>query len=67
VLGEPETGRTDRKIPIENNCTDDKLHFGMPQSIGDYDDEGDESDERNAIPAASPRLRPTTDLERFDL
>jgi len=42
-------------IPIENNCTDDELHFGMPGGSGNYEDEGDKSDERNAIRTASRR------------
>jgi len=30
VVEEPEIGSTDPNIPIDNNYTDDKLHFGMP-------------------------------------
>jgi hypothetical protein len=30
ALEEPEIGSTDSNIPIDNNCTDDKLHFRMP-------------------------------------
>jgi len=67
ALEEPEIGRTDPNIPIDNNCTDDELHFGMPGGRGDYEDEGDESDERDAIPTATRRRRPATELERFDL
>jgi len=67
VLEEPEIGSTDPSIPIDNNWTDDQLHFGMPGGSGDYGDEGDESDNRDAIPTASRRRRPTTELERFDL
>jgi hypothetical protein len=67
ALEEPEIGSTDAIIPIDNNCTDDKLHFGMPGGSGDYEDEGDESDDRDAIPTASRRRRPVTELERFDL
>jgi hypothetical protein len=52
-LEELEIGSTDPTIPIDNNCTDDKLHFGMPGSSGDYEDEGDESEDRDAIPTAS--------------
>ena len=52
---EPEIGSTDPNIPIDNNCTDDKLHFGMPGGSGDFEDEGDESDEPDAIPTASRR------------
>jgi len=67
ALEEPEIGSTDPNIPIDNHCTDDKLHFGMPGGGGDYEDEGDESDVRNAIPTTSQRRRPVTELERFDL
>jgi len=64
ALEEPEIGSTDSNIPIDNNCTDDELHFGMPGGSGDFDDEGDESD---AIPTANRRRRAATELERFDL
>ena len=53
ALEEPEIGRTDLNIPIDNNCTDDELHFGMPVGSGDYEYKRDESDDRNAIPTAS--------------
>jgi len=67
VLEEPEIGSTDPNIPIDNNCMDDKLHFGMPGGSGDYEDEGDESDDGDSIPTASRQRRPATELERFDL
>jgi len=68
ALEEPEIGSTDPNIPIlDNNCTDHELHFRMPGDTGDYEDGGDESNERDVIPTASQRRRPTTDLERFDL
>jgi hypothetical protein len=67
MLEEPEIGSTDPNIPIDNNCTDDELHFGMPGGSRDYDDEGDERDVFDSIPTASRRRRPTTELERFDL
>jgi len=35
VLVEPEIGSTDPNIPIDNNCTDDELHSGMPGGSGD--------------------------------
>jgi hypothetical protein len=41
ALEEPEIGTTDPKILIDNNCTDDELHFGMPGGTGDYEDDGD--------------------------
>jgi hypothetical protein len=67
ALEKPEIGSTDPNIPIDNNCKDDELHFGMPGGSGDFEDEGDESDERDAIPTASRRRRPATELERCDL
>jgi hypothetical protein len=67
ALEEPEIGSTDRNIPIDNNCMDDKLHFGMPGGSGNYDDEGDESNDCDAILTASRGRRPATELERFDL
>jgi hypothetical protein len=66
-IEESEIGSTDPNIPIENDCTDDKLHFGMPRGSGDYKDEGDESDDCDAIPTASRQQRPTTEVDRFDL
>jgi hypothetical protein len=67
ALEEPEIGSTDRNIPIDSNCTDDELHFGITGGSGDYEDDGDESDDRDAIPTASRRRRPATELETFDL
>jgi hypothetical protein len=46
---------------------DDELHFGMQRGSGDYEDDGDESDDRDAIPTASRRRQPVMELERFDL
>jgi hypothetical protein len=67
ALEERETGSTDPKILIDNNCTYEEHHFAMPGGIRDYHDEGDDSDDRDAIPTASWRQRPATELERFDL
>jgi len=67
ALEEPQIGSNDPNNTIENNCTDDELHFGMPGGSGDYEDEDDESDDRDAIPTGSRRRRPATELERFDL
>jgi len=67
ALEEPGIGRTDQNIPIENNRIDDELHFGMPGGSGHFEDEGDESDERDFLPTASWRRRPATELTRFDL
>jgi len=52
---EPEIGSTDPNIPIDNNCMDDELHFGMPGGCKDDDDEGDVIDESDALPTASWR------------
>ena len=42
-------------IPIDNNRTDDELQLGMPGGTGDYEDESDEIDMRDAIPTDSQR------------
>jgi hypothetical protein len=67
ALEEPEIGRTDPNILIDNSCIDDKMHFGMPGGSGVYEDECDESDQHDAIPTASKQRRAATLLERFDL
>jgi hypothetical protein len=67
ALEELEIGSTDPNIPMDNHCTDDELHFGMPWGSGEYEDEGDESDEHDAIRTSSRRRRPATELESFDL
>jgi len=36
ALEEPEIRSTDPNIPIDNNCTDDELHFGIPGDSADY-------------------------------
>jgi hypothetical protein len=64
ALEETEIGSTHSNIPIDNNCTEGKLDFGIPGGSRDFDLEGDESD---AIPTASRRQRAATELERFDL
>ena len=64
ALEESQIGSTDPNIPLDNNCTDDKLHFGMPGGSRDFEDEGDESD---GIPTASRRRRAPTELGKFDL
>jgi hypothetical protein len=53
VLEEHEIGSTDPNIPIDNQCTKDELHFGMPECCEEYDDEGDEIDKSDAIPSTS--------------
>jgi hypothetical protein len=67
ALEDPEIGSTNPNISIDNNSTDDELHFGMPEGSGDYEDEGDESDDRDAIPTAGWQCLPATELEWFDL
>jgi len=67
ALEEPEIGSTDPNSPIDYNCTDDELHFGMPGVSGDYEDEGDESDKHDPIRTTSRWRRTATELERFDL
>jgi hypothetical protein len=52
AIEEPEIRSTDPNIPIDNDCTDDELHFGIPGGGGDFEDEGDKSD---AISTASRR------------
>jgi hypothetical protein len=53
ALEEPEIGSNDPNIPTENNSPDNELHFGILGGSEDYDDEGDEIDESDAIPTAS--------------
>jgi len=67
ALEEPEIRSTDPNIPIENNCTYDNVHTGMPGGCGNFQNVGNKIDVRNAIPIASQRRRPATELERFSL
>jgi len=67
ALEEPEIRSTDPNIPIDNNCTDDELHFGMPGGSGDYDYSGDTTDEHNAICTGCRRRCTVIELERCDL
>jgi len=53
ALEEPEVGSTDPNIPTDNNCIDDEPHFRVIGGSGHFEDEGDKSDECNAIPTAS--------------
>jgi len=64
AIEEPEIGSTVPNNPIDDNCTGDKLDFGMPGGSGDFDNDGDKSD---AIPTTRRRRREATDLETFDL
>jgi len=67
ALEEPEIRRSDPNILIDNNCTDHELHFGMPRVSGAQKDQGDDRDKCDAIPSASLRRCPATELARFDL
>ena len=67
ALEEPEIGSTDPNILRDNNCTNDKLHFGIPVCSEDYDHKCDEIDESDAIPTARRGLCGTTQLGRFNL
>jgi hypothetical protein len=67
ALEEPEIGRTDPNILIDNSCMDDKMHFGMPGGSGVYEDECDENDQHDPIPTASKQRRAVTLLKRFDV
>jgi len=53
VLEEPEIRSTDPNIPINVNCPDDELHFGMPGGRGEHEDERAKSNEHDAIPHSS--------------
>jgi hypothetical protein len=55
AVEDPEIRSTDPNILIDNNCTDDELHSGMPGGSGNYEDKDDQSDEYDAIPTASPK------------
>jgi len=45
----------------------DELRFGMRGDSRNYEDEAEESDERNDIPTASWRRWAVTELNRFDM
>ena len=67
ALEEPEIGNTDPNIPIDKYCADHELLCGISGSSGDYADEGDASDEHDAIPTASQQQHPATELKTCDL
>jgi hypothetical protein len=66
-LQEPEITSTEPNIAIDNHCTDDELHFKMAGGSRDWEEDGDESDECDAIRTASWQRQPATELQRFDL
>jgi hypothetical protein len=53
ALEEPEIRSTNANIPIDNNCRDDELDFRMAGGSRDFEDEADQSDERDVIPTTS--------------
>jgi hypothetical protein len=67
ALEEPEIGSTGPNIPIDNNCMDDKLLFGMLGGCEDYDNEGDEIDKCDTIPTGSWQRLAATELNRFNV
>jgi len=67
ALEQPEIRRTDPNILIDNKCMDVVLFFGMTGGNDDYDNQGDNIDESDAIPTISRRRRAATELERFHL
>jgi hypothetical protein len=60
-------GCIDLNILIDNNCTDDKPHFGKPGSSSDYEDGGDDSNGHDTIPITTQEQWAATELERIDL
>jgi len=67
ALEDPESRSTERNMPIDINLTNDELDFGIPGGSENCDNQGDESDVRDAIPIASQRQRPATEHNRVDL
>jgi hypothetical protein len=67
ALEESDIGRTDPNIPLDNNCTDDKLHFTLPGGSRQFEVEGDKIDKHEAIPTASRQQRGATELEWYEL
>ena len=66
-LEEPEIGRTDENIPIDDNCSDAELGFGWPGCSEHYNDRGGKIEESDDIPNTSQRQQATTELEGFTL
>jgi hypothetical protein len=65
ALEEPHIGNTHPTILMDNNCTYDNLHFGMPGGSEDNEDAGDESSKCDAIPTANRLQRPMTNLREL--
>jgi hypothetical protein len=53
ALEEPEITTSYLYILIDNKCMYDLLHFGIPGGSGDYEDQGDESGDSDAITTTS--------------
>jgi hypothetical protein len=54
-LVEHEIGSANPDIAIDSHCTDDKLHFGMPECSRDDEADGGASDKCDAISTACQR------------
>jgi len=61
ALQESEVGSTEANIPIDTNCTKDKLHSTMPGGSGDWEDDSDKA--TSAMPSPP---RGTDDGARLD-
>jgi hypothetical protein len=53
VIQELDIGSTDPNIPIDNTCTNDKLHFRMLWARTNNIVDGKEKDQSDAIPVAN--------------
>jgi hypothetical protein len=53
ALGESDISCTNPNILVVNDCADNKLHIEITVGSRDYEDEGDESDQCEAIPTDS--------------
>jgi len=60
ALEKPKIRRTDLDILMDNNYPDHELHFGIPGGSWDYQDAGEESDERVHIATANLSRHPAT-------
>jgi len=65
AIAEPDIRNTDSDIPIYNNSRDEELLFGMAGDSGNYEDEGDKSNQPDAIPTGSRRQRAWSELQQF--
>jgi hypothetical protein len=67
ALAGPDTECTDPIVPVDTNCTDNNLLFGMPGGNEEYHDECDYTAEHDAIPTGSHGQQPATELARLNL